>query len=112
MRVLWLTHFIPWPATGHGALQRTHQLLMRTASKHEVGLVALDPAGTAGACTARQAAAHLAPALAFCDVHPLGGARIVLRKVAAMAGAAIGARSYWGRGFSEPRARAAFQERL
>lgn len=45
MKVLWLSHFVPWPATGMGMLQRSHHLLRQVASDHEVHLVALnDPA--------------------------------------------------------------------
>jgi polysaccharide biosynthesis protein PslH len=41
MRILWLTHFVPYPATGHGALQRTHQLILQVAQHHEVSVVAI-----------------------------------------------------------------------
>jgi polysaccharide biosynthesis protein PslH len=41
MRILWLTHFVPFPATGHGALQRTHQLLLQGMAEHDVSLVGL-----------------------------------------------------------------------
>ncbi len=41
MRLLWLSHFVPWPATGLGALQRSHNLLRAVAIRHEVRLVAL-----------------------------------------------------------------------
>lgn len=41
MRILWLSHFLPYPPTG-GALQRTHHLLREMARRHEVHLVALN----------------------------------------------------------------------
>lgn len=41
MRILWLSHFVPWPATGLGALQRSHNLLRAAARANEVELVAL-----------------------------------------------------------------------
>lgn len=41
MRILWITHFVPFPSTGHGALQRTHQLLLQAMSEHEVSLIGL-----------------------------------------------------------------------
>ncbi len=40
MRILWLSHFLPYPPKG-GALQRSHHLLRQAASRHEVHLVAL-----------------------------------------------------------------------
>lgn len=41
MRILWLSHFPPWPPTGNGALQRTYNLLRIASRSHEVHLVAL-----------------------------------------------------------------------
>lgn len=41
MRILWLSHFLPYPPSG-GALQRSHHLLRQTAREHEVHLVALN----------------------------------------------------------------------
>ena len=43
MKLLWLSHFVPYPATGHGALQRGHHLLKEAARRHEVHVVALSP---------------------------------------------------------------------
>jgi len=40
LRVLWLSHFLPYPPKG-GALQRSHHLLRQMAGRHEVHLVAL-----------------------------------------------------------------------
>lgn len=40
MKVLWLSHFVPYPPTG-GALQRSFHLLRHAASQHEVHLLAL-----------------------------------------------------------------------
>lgn len=40
MRVLWLSHFYPYPPAG-GALQRSYHLLRQVASKHDVSLVSL-----------------------------------------------------------------------
>lgn len=42
MRILWLSHFVPFPATGLGALQRSHNLLRQVGSRHDVWLVALN----------------------------------------------------------------------
>ena len=41
MKVLWLSHFLPYPPKG-GALQRTHNLLRQIAGRHEVHLVSLN----------------------------------------------------------------------
>lgn len=40
MRILWLSHFFPYPPAG-GALQRSYHLLRQAASRHDVRLVAL-----------------------------------------------------------------------
>ena len=41
MKVLWLSHFLPYPPKG-GALQRSHHLLRQIAGRHEVHLVSLN----------------------------------------------------------------------
>jgi glycosyltransferase involved in cell wall biosynthesis len=41
MKVLWLSHFLPYPPKG-GALQRSHNLLRQIAGPHEVHLVSLN----------------------------------------------------------------------
>lgn len=41
LRILWLSHFVPYPPTG-GALQRTHHLLREVTRRHDVSLVALN----------------------------------------------------------------------
>lgn len=43
MKVTWITHFVPFPATGHGALQRTHHLIRQLAKVAEVELLAAGP---------------------------------------------------------------------
>src|SRR6185295_2940132 len=40
MRILWLSHFVPYPPAG-GALQRTYHLLRHAAKQHEVHLISL-----------------------------------------------------------------------
>lgn len=41
MRVLWLSHLVPYPPAG-GVVQRSYNLLKEAARRHEVHLVALD----------------------------------------------------------------------
>lgn len=41
MRVLWLSHFVPWPPHG-GALQRSHHLLRQAGAAHQVHLLCLN----------------------------------------------------------------------
>lgn len=67
MRILWVSHFLPFPPRG-GALQRSHHLLRQAAQRHEVHLVSLnqrailpDQAAVSGAEQAlRQIAASVA----------------------------------------------------
>jgi glycosyltransferase involved in cell wall biosynthesis len=44
-RVLWLSHLVPWPATGQGSVQRSHHLLREAARGCEVHLVAVNNRG-------------------------------------------------------------------
>ena len=46
MKVLWLSHFVPYPPRGHGALQRSHNLLKAASTRHEVHFLALCPPST------------------------------------------------------------------
>ena len=41
MKLLWLSHFVPYPPAG-GALQRSYHLLRHAARQHEVHLIALN----------------------------------------------------------------------
>ena len=41
MRILWVSHFVPFPPAG-GALQRTYHMLRHAAARHEVHLLALN----------------------------------------------------------------------
>jgi len=43
MKILWLSHFIPYPPKG-GNLQRTYHLLREASARHDVHLVALNQA--------------------------------------------------------------------
>ena len=42
MKILWVSHFLPYPETGHGALQRSRGLLLEMAKKHDIYLLAYD----------------------------------------------------------------------
>jgi glycosyltransferase involved in cell wall biosynthesis len=41
MKILWLSHFVPYPPKG-GQLQRSHNLLKQAAKRHDVHLVSLN----------------------------------------------------------------------
>lgn len=45
MKVFWICHFLPYPSTGHGALQRTHHLIRELASKADVSVFAISAGG-------------------------------------------------------------------
>jgi len=71
LRVLWLSHFLPYPPTG-GALQRTHHLLREAARRHEIHLVALNQRAilsTAGAVA--EAVEHLSGLCSKVEVFPM-----------------------------------------
>jgi glycosyltransferase involved in cell wall biosynthesis len=95
-RVLWLCHFLPFPATGHGALQRTHQLLVRTARRHEVGVIAFARAETvAERETIDRARRELGPHLAFLDIVPLESGAWQRGRIAAAIKALVSPASFW-----------------
>lgn len=97
MRILWLSHFLPYPPTGHGALQRTHQLLVQMARRHEIHLASIVQPGTWAD------PAPLAPLLASAAAFPIpGGWRRALPAAASLAGGA----SYWERWFTSGAMRA------
>jgi glycosyltransferase involved in cell wall biosynthesis len=110
MRILWLCHFVPYPATGHGALQRTHQLLVHAADRHEVGLVALAPTASTSE-SLQDAQVALGPRLSFCDLLPLGRGRR-LRQLRAGLASALTERTYWEWLFDDRHARAALKHRI
>ena len=112
MRVLWVCHFLPFPATGHGALQRTHQLLVRTARRHEVGVIAFARAETAAEReTIERARSELAPDLAFLDVVPLVSGALQRWRIAAAMRALVSPASFWELWFDRRAARSAVTER-
>ncbi len=95
-RLLWLSHFAPYPATGHGALQRSHHLLAQAARRYETHLVALAPAGSFPSDAARhdaeQALRQIA-ASAHVFALPSGFARA--RTAVRLARAVVARRTYW-----------------
>jgi glycosyltransferase involved in cell wall biosynthesis len=42
LRILWLSHFVPYPPKG-GSLQRSYNLIAQTGRRHEVDLIAMRP---------------------------------------------------------------------
>ena len=71
MRLLWLSHLLPWPPKG-GVLQRAHHLLRQAAKRHPVWLVALNQQAllpTKAECD--QAVAALREVCERVDVFPI-----------------------------------------
>jgi glycosyltransferase involved in cell wall biosynthesis len=102
MKILWLSHFVPYPATGHGALQRTHHLLRQAARRHEVHLVSVSQPGTLDAAGLLEADRELATLVASVRLFPLPADRRGLHRGAAVARSVAGARSYWDEWFHVP----------
>ena len=101
MRVLWLSHFLPHRSTGHGALQRSHNLLVEAARRHEVHLISLADGEEARTSDALRAAVEsLRPKLASVHAVPIAPGR--LRQLRAVATSALSAPSYWDRRFLVP----------
>src|SRR5688572_2221756 len=71
MRIVWLSHFIPYPPKG-GNLQRSHYLLKEAARRHEVHLVTLNQRANLATEEEQQAAiAALSPGLASIKTFPI-----------------------------------------
>jgi glycosyltransferase involved in cell wall biosynthesis len=103
MRVLWLSHFLPHPPTGHGALQRSHNLLVEAGRRHEVHLVSLAVPGAHQSVDAREASVQaLRQAVASVHVTPLPGDSSGARRAGAVVSSAVSAPSYWDRLFDVP----------
>lgn len=112
MRVLWLSHFLPHRPTGHGALQRSHNLLIEAARTHEVHLVSLAVGeDAASASTLHDAVEALRPKLASVHAFPVSAAAPRLRQLSAVVKSAASAPSYWDRLFSVPAMTAHLRER-
>jgi polysaccharide biosynthesis protein PslH len=104
MRILWLSHFLPFPATGHGALQRSHNLLKETARRHEVHLVAMATgAAHAESSPRRHAIAALESMVASVRTDSPAIDLFGLRRGLRVATAATSNQSYWEHWLWSPR---------
>ena len=71
MRILWLSHFIPYPLTG-GARLRTFNLLAQASARHEVHVLAFNQSANLPSPNAvADALAALRPHVASVDVLPI-----------------------------------------
>ncbi|MGE0553651.1 MAG: glycosyltransferase family 4 protein [Gemmatimonadales bacterium] len=71
MRILWLSHFVPYPPKG-GHLQRGYHLLREASGRHEVALVAFYQRSMFdGAASLREATDHLASLVHSVTVVPI-----------------------------------------
>jgi glycosyltransferase involved in cell wall biosynthesis len=74
MRILWLSHFVPYPPKG-GCFQRSYNLLARVGAAHEVHLVAMLPKrGTHPEAETATAREELAKCCASVDIVDISGA--------------------------------------
>ena len=106
-RLLWLSHFVPYPATGHGALQRSHHLLRQAALRYETHLIALSPAGVFPSSDAlRDAERALESMTASARLFALPEDPTRLRMAARLARAAVAGPTYWESLFAHPGAAA------
>lgn len=96
MRILWLSHFVPYPPTGHGALQRTHHLLKEASRRHETHVVALCPPSTfASPLEVSHAVRELSAFAASVEVFPLKAEFFRLRRALWAASSLVGRVSFW-----------------
>jgi glycosyltransferase involved in cell wall biosynthesis len=98
MKLLWLSHFVPFPATGHGALQRSHHLLKEAAKRHEVHLVALSPpAALRGPRDIEHAVTELSRFTSSVAAFPLPRDRQAIRRAVSALRACVYPTSFWER---------------
>ena len=103
MKLLWISHFVPYPATGHGALQRGHHLLREAAKRHEVHLVALSPpAALLGPRDIERAVAELSRFASSVAVFPLPTDRHATRRALSAMLACVHPASFWERWYRSP----------
>jgi glycosyltransferase involved in cell wall biosynthesis len=103
MKILWLSHFLPYPATGHGALQRSHNLLREAARRHEVHLVALATGAThAGEDARADALAALRSMVTSVRMAVPTSDSLGIQRALRTLGAMAGGRSYWERWLWSP----------
>jgi glycosyltransferase involved in cell wall biosynthesis len=89
LRILWLSHFVPYPPAG-GNLQRSYNLIRRLAERHEVILIAFNRRRSLPRASDRdEAAQHLGRFCSGVDVFPIEAERgipqmslVVLRNLA------------------------------
>jgi polysaccharide biosynthesis protein PslH len=98
MKLLWLSHFVPYPATGHGALQRGHHLLKEASKRHEVHLVALSPpTALPRPGDIERAVAELSSFVASVEAFPLPRDQHGVRRALSACHAVVRRVSYWER---------------
>ena len=102
MKILWLSHFVPYPATGHGALQRSHHLLREAARRHEVHLVSVSQPGTLDERGLAEATRELGALCASVRLFPLPEDARGVHRARSVAASVAGARSYWDEWFWLP----------
>jgi glycosyltransferase involved in cell wall biosynthesis len=91
VKILWLSHLVPYPPTG-GALQRAFHLLRHAAERHEVHLLALhQPRLLPTAAELADAVGALSRVCASVRVFPLLAERSRLHRSVAAARSAFGA---------------------
>ena len=94
MRVLWLSHFVPWPATGLGMLQRSHALLREASRRFEIHLVALNHAGLLESDRVEEARSELSGFCAAVDVFARRGGESQPVRTARLLRSAVGSTPY------------------
>lgn len=118
MTVLWFSHFVPWPSTGHGALARSFHLVREAASRRELHLLALAPPTPDGPQprdvldAAREGLEGYCASVTLVATEHAGGR--VSRAVKALAGMPS-SRAYWERWYWSTEAQGelrALQERV
>lgn len=113
MRILWLSHFLPHPPTGHGALQRSHNLLREAARRHEVHLVAMATAASHADHAPRSEAISALESIVE-SVHTAAPTPdpFRIRRGLHVASAVTGSWSYWERWLWSPVLQQRFREVL
>lgn len=84
-KILWVCHFLPYPSTGHGALQRTHHLVRQAAKSFDVHLFVIGEIPDHDTVLATLGVKSIA------SVKPRAG----VGKAISMCRSLLGRRTYW-----------------
>lgn len=93
MKILWVSHFVPFPPTS-GALQRSHHLLRQTCARHEIHLLALRQRALLPDAQVEEAERALRSLCASVEIRSIPGEVSAIKTALTLGHAALGQTPY------------------